>query len=98
MKPMKFYNEDSGQEIWEKTTLKEIAIKNFPVLIRETGEYKAFGYACDQWLALLDAMQPGDELYNFRTSAESWKGLYGRAGLALVRNDEIVATVITMMN
>ena len=36
------------------------------------------GYACDQWLALLDAMQPGDELYNFRTSAESWKGLYGK--------------------
>jgi len=43
-------------------------------------------------------MQEGDELWEFCSSWESWQKLAGRAGIALVRNGEVVASVDTMMN
>ena len=51
------------------------------------------GYACDQWLALLDAMQPGDELYYFISAPEPRR--VGRSGITLVRNGEIINTLVT---
>jgi hypothetical protein len=59
---------------------------------------KPFGALNDRWEALKARMQPGDELWTFQSSAESWRDLAGRAGVALVRKGAIVERLITMMN
>jgi hypothetical protein len=43
-------------------------------------------------------MQPGDELWTFTSSPASWRALAGSAGIAMVREGRIVATIVTMMN
>jgi hypothetical protein len=78
--PMKEKPEDMS--IWTKTTVEEEDNKIYP--IRETGEWLAQGYQSQRWLGLKPSMQPGDELYRFCTSHESWEHLAGRAGIALV--------------
>ncbi len=50
------------------------------------------------WQVLKSLLQPGDELYEFSTDQESWDALAGRAGIHVVRDGEIVATIITMLN
>lgn len=57
-----------------------------------------FGWCNAEWVALLARMQPGDELWEFRSSDESWLHRAGRAGIALVRGDQVIATVLTRMN
>jgi hypothetical protein len=57
-----------------------------------------FGFQNDQWLELVAQMQPGDELWEFRSPTETWQTLSGRAGIALVRNGEVVDSIVTMMN
>lgn len=59
---------------------------------------KPFGYSNGEWEALKASMQPGDELWTFASSLASWRALAGRAGVALVRDGKIVATIITMKN
>lgn len=43
-------------------------------------------------------MQEGDELWIFSTSDESWKHLAGRAGISLVRDGQVVSSMVTKMN
>lgn len=57
-----------------------------------------FGFLNDRWQDLLAPMQPGDEIWEFSSPPETWQRLSGRAGLALVRNGEIVDTLTTAMN
>jgi hypothetical protein len=57
-----------------------------------------FGFCNQDWRRLLAQMQPEDELWEFSSSAESWRHLCGRAGIALVRGGEVVASIITCMN
>jgi hypothetical protein len=57
-----------------------------------------FGYQKNEWLELRSSMQPGDELWNYSSSAESWAHLAGRAGIAVVRNGTVVAHLVTLMN
>jgi hypothetical protein len=83
-------------ELGKKITVEEA--EAHPTRIRETGELKPFGYCNAEWERLKRAMQPGDELYHFSSSPESWKHLAGRRGIALVRNGEIIADIITSMN
>lgn len=59
---------------------------------------KPFGYSNDEWEVLKASMQPSDELWTFASSSASWRALAGRAGVALVRDGNIVATIITMKN
>jgi hypothetical protein len=59
---------------------------------------KPFGALNAQWEALKARMQPGDELWSFASSAQSWQDLAGRAGVALVRHGEIIERLVTMMN
>jgi hypothetical protein len=58
----------------------------------ESDEFKA------QARALIEAFQPGDEVWRFRSPADTWQMRMGRAGVALVRNHEIVQSLLTMMN
>jgi len=59
---------------------------------------KPFAFLNDKWEALKARMQPGDELWTFASSPQSWRDLAGRAGIALVRNGQIVERLVTMMN
>lgn len=63
---------------------------------RVTALLKPFGYSNSKWEALKARMQPGDELWTFSSSPASW--LAGSAGVALVREGRIVATIVTMKN
>lgn len=44
------------------------------------------------------SIETGDELLGFSSSAESWKHLAGRSGLALVRGNIVIEAYITVMN
>jgi hypothetical protein len=59
---------------------------------------KPFGYSNSEWEALKAGMEPGDELWTFASSPASWRALAGSAGIAIVREGRIVATIVTMMN
>lgn len=58
----------------------------------------AFGFMHSAWLHLLTQMQPGDELWEFRSPPASWKQLCGREGLVLLRRGKVVANVLTGMS
>ena len=57
-----------------------------------------FGYQNAQWREFVAKMQDADELWTFSSGNESWAHLCGRAGIALVRDGEIVDSIITLMN
>ena len=59
---------------------------------------KPFGFQHAEWQALKAEMQPGDELWTFTSPPETWRSLMGRAGLALMRDGEIVRIITTLMN
>jgi hypothetical protein len=82
---------------WRKMTVGEAEAKHcgHPGM---PGMEKPFGFLNAQWEALKAAMQPGDELYAFRSSPESWIARAGRDGFALVRDGKVVREVITMLN
>ena len=57
-----------------------------------------FGHINQQWQALLAKKEAGDELFEFRSPEHTWRGLGGRAGISLVRDGEIVDSIITALN
>ena len=67
-------------------------------MVEINGRNIQFGYTHKQWIDLLNEMEDGDVLHEFRSSDESWEFLAGREGIALVRNNKIVADIITKMN
>jgi hypothetical protein len=50
------------------------------------------------WAHLKRMMQPGDELYRFSSPPEAWEHLAGRAGVAIVRNGEVIHQRTNLMN
>lgn len=59
---------------------------------------KPFGYQYAQWEQFKRLIQPGDCVVFFRSNPASWKSLSGREGYALIRNGQIVQTLITLMS
>jgi hypothetical protein len=57
-----------------------------------------FGAMNDAWQQLKASLQPGDRLWTFCSSPESFRALAGRCGIALVRNGKVVKQLVTMMN
>lgn len=57
-----------------------------------------FGFMHSVWLQLLAQMQPGDELWEFRSPPASWKLMCGREGLVLLRRGKVVASILTEMS
>lgn len=45
-----------------------------------------------------EVLQSGDEVWSYRSPPDSWRELHGRAGYAMVRNGEVVAYDIFIMN
>jgi hypothetical protein len=50
------------------------------------------------WLILKQEIRQGDELWAFTSPPKMWERLWGRAGIALVREGEIVHSIVTVMN
>ena len=57
-----------------------------------------FGFQNQRWLEFKGQIQEGDELWEFSSPPETWKNLRGRAGLSIVRNGEIVDSLVTLMS
>ena len=99
---------DAKSELIERKTVAELEAENTrrPDQIHESDRTgpraemmrKPFAGLNAEWEALKARMQPGDELWTFASSPESWRNLAGRAGIALVRNGQIVERLVTMMN
>jgi len=54
-----------------------------------------FGFQNERWRALLSKMQDGDELWEYGHFAGS---LSAEDGIALIRNGEDIAHIVTMMS
>ena len=57
-----------------------------------------FGFGNKRWLELLEQMHTGDELWEFCSPQEFWDKGMGSAGIALIRNGQIVAIHTSKMN
>jgi hypothetical protein len=82
----------------ERTSADEAERKHSVRVDKLGPEPIPFGYQNARWRELLSTMNVGDELWNYSNSAESWKNLAGRAGIAVVRNGKIIASMTTLMN
>lgn len=49
-----------------------------------------------RWADFIQAIQPDDELWYYKSPKETWDSLAGCAGYAIVRGGEIVSTYNTM--
>lgn len=82
----------------KKVTVEEAEAEHL-VRNKELGpEPVPFGFMYQDWKQLLAAMQPGDELWEFNSPEDTWKHLAGRAGFAVVRDGNLIASLVTMMN
>lgn len=59
---------------------------------------RPLGFINAQWETFKAQMQPGDELWTFRSDDGSWKMLAGREGYALVRNGEVIDEIVTVLS
>ena len=61
-------------------------------------QVESSGLRSKQWQRIKEQMQPGDQLYEFRSPPETWANLAGRAGIALVRHDRVINSLVTTLN
>ena len=59
---------------------------------------KPFGFKHADWLRFKAALRPGDEIWTYRSSPESWQALAGRAGIVIYRNGKPLRRLLTAMN
>lgn len=76
----------------EETTVERLEEENVSML------GTPFGRDADLWKKLKDQVQHGDKLHNFRTNRASWFTCSGRAGVALVRDGEIIYFFCTVIS
>lgn len=57
-----------------------------------------FGFQNDRWDEFKSKYQDGDKIYYFISDRESWKGLYGREGYVLMRNEKIINVIVTKLS
>jgi len=83
-----------------QVTVEAAEAANLVMLLSDSGVEQAtlVGRCNSDWLRLLAQRQPGDEIWEFSSSDGSWQNLAGRAGVALVRGGEVIASVLTRMN
>ena len=81
----------------ERTSIEEQE-RMHRVRLPGRNETIAFGFNNGAWQQLIDTMEEGDELWTFTNSPETWENLAGRSGVALVRRDEVIRTLVTLMS
>ena len=57
-----------------------------------------FGFINARWEKFKAGIRTGDELWEFKSSDESWEKLAGRAGFCIVREGRVIDAIITYMN
>ena len=84
----------------KQTTVEEAEAAHLIMLPSDSGVEQAvpFGHCHSEWMELLGKKQPGDEIWEFSSGDSSWQNLAGRAGVALVRGGEVIASVLTRMS
>lgn len=94
------FEEKAAMNGWlrNQTTVEEAEREHLVKTDRLGPNPVPFGFIHGQWLKFKGQIRPGDQLWNFCSSGESWEHLAGREGLCIVRNGEIVASIITCMN
>lgn len=91
--------DDPSEQRLRAARLKLARIRGLPL----DGKPVPFGFANRDWRELLAVMQQGDELWEFSSSSSEHLPpghfrLFSRAGIALVRNGEIIDCITTMRN
>lgn len=88
------------QEAHRKWLQNEISVEEAEAkhLVKIDNQDVPFGHMHSVWLKLLEKMQDGDKLHEYKDSDGSPKQLSGREGIALTRNGEIIADLGTLMN
>ncbi|MCU0713740.1 MAG: hypothetical protein MUC43_16900 [Pirellula sp.] len=66
--------------------------------IENRQQLESFGIGSKQWQIIKAQIEPGDELYRFRSPPDSWAKMAGRAGIALVRNGKVIDILVTALN
>ena len=79
---------------WRKEPLTVEQVESQPILDHDEPLSEAF----DEWRAVKRLMQPGDELWTFRSPQEEWDRHMGWQGLVLVRGGKLVEAIITAQN
>jgi hypothetical protein len=83
----------------EEAEAKHLPINETPERLREHPELRLpFGFLNSRWKALINRIQPGDELWEFCSEGDSWENLSGRSGIELVRGGRIIGRIVTLMN
>jgi hypothetical protein len=57
-----------------------------------------WGFLQAEWEALRAQMREGDEIWQFANRQSTWDSLSGRAGIALVRDGQITAYIVTLLS
>jgi hypothetical protein len=83
----------------EKLTIEEAETKHMVQLNLDSKTVSVpFGYQNKEWAHFKLLVKPGDEIWEYDSPGDYWSSLCGRAGIALVRGDEIIFDIVTMMN
>ena len=82
-------NKISVDEAEQKHVVKDDRLGTEPI---------PFGFQYKEWLAFKKKIQDGDEIWKFSSPPETWEHLRGRAGICIVRDNKIVAHIVTLMN
>jgi hypothetical protein len=83
------------QDAWMKLTIEQSIIASLQRRISHDDLLD------EQWLQFKDKFQDGDELWVFRTPQETWTEFFPRCGMegfALVRDDTVVAEILTSIS
>jgi hypothetical protein len=57
-----------------------------------------FGFVNSLWLSFKEQIRRDDQIWKFSSPDQSWEHLAGREGLCLVRDGEVVTSIVTKMN
>ena len=81
-----------------RVTVQEAERQNMILDDRLGAEAVPFGFMNEKWKAFIAQMVEGDELWEFTSPADTWQNLCGRQGIAIVRNGEVLSSLVTEMN
>jgi hypothetical protein len=81
-----------------RLTIEEAEARNMVQDNRLGNEAVPFGFMNKEWKTLVARIVEGDELWEFNSPEDTWQNLCGRAGIALVRNGEVIDAIVTFMN
>lgn len=92
-----------GEKVKKEWLLEKISVKQaeemYMVKNEELGpEPVPFGFMNGFWRYFKSIIQEGDELWTFSNSRKEWMQLAGRKGVCIVRDGEIIHSMLTKMS